>query len=104
MHARTPDKTCLLLSTPLDRYSTRPRCVHAQAPETHLLFCIPTTTTHCSPLPTSGLQDELDAEDVVGGANAASTQDRWLAEAGMILRDPPTMHMLAAEVVVILYR
>lgn len=49
------------------------------------------------------MQDDLDAEDACG-ANAANTQDRWLAEAGMVLRDPPAMHMLAAEVVDTLYR
>lgn len=49
------------------------------------------------------LQDDLDAEDACG-ATAANAQDRWLAEAGMVLRDPPAMHMLAAEVVEILYR
>jgi hypothetical protein len=29
---------------------------------------------------------------------------RWLAEAGMVLRDPPAMHMLAAEVADTLHR
>uniref|UniRef100_A0A383VWM1 Negative elongation factor B n=1 Tax=Tetradesmus obliquus TaxID=3088 RepID=A0A383VWM1_TETOB len=47
--------------------------------------------------------DGLDAEDACG-ANAAHSQDKWLAEAGMVLRDPPAMHMLAAEVADTLHR
>jgi len=29
---------------------------------------------------------------------------RWLGDAAMSLRDPPVMHMLAAEVVEVMYR
>eukprot|EP00775_Hariotina_reticulata_P013351 gene13351-13479_t len=47
-------------------------------------------------------KDELDAEDVCG-ANV-HTQDRWLAEAGMVLRDPPVLHLLSAQVLDVLYR
>jgi len=41
-------------------------------------------------------------EDGIG--RAARHQDRWLAQAGMVLRDPPTQHLLAAAAVGRLHR
>jgi hypothetical protein len=35
---------------------------------------------------------------------ACATIRRWLAEAGMVLRDPPALHLLAAQVLDVLYR
>jgi hypothetical protein len=38
------------------------------------------------------------------GTCSCSAWSRWLGDAAMILRDPPALHLLAAEFVELLYR
>jgi hypothetical protein len=46
---------------------------------------------------------EEGEEDAIG-RGGGGVRDRWLAQAGMVLRDPPSQHLLAAAVVGRLHR
>lgn len=62
----------------------------------------PATAPSAGAAAARGGPDAEAEEDGVG--RGAARQDRWLAQAGMVLRDPPAQHLLAAAAVGRLHR